>query len=352
MDTHTTDWTPGDARALARALGARAEAVCRAYLPHGTKSGRYWMVGNVHGETGRSMYVRLAPPGTPGWWSDAATGERGDLLELLRRQRGDVRMGGAMAEAARFLGDVPAPAHAQVPPRRRPGAHGRGEAPRRLWAMCRPVDGTAAEAYLRARGIRAFRYPSIAFHPTLYYRSADDSNHFRRLPALVARVTAPNGAFLGVQRTYLDPAGPEKANVPDPKKCMGAIQGGAVVLGEAQAPTLVVAEGVETALSVLTARPALRAAAALSAGGLGGYRPPDGTVQVLIARDGDAAGIAGAERLEAACRARAIPVAVLAPTHGDCNDALLADGAETLGARIDAALAHLAPGPTHRQGVR
>ncbi|MDD9981569.1 MAG: toprim domain-containing protein [Gammaproteobacteria bacterium] len=351
MDTHTPEWTPGDAKALARALGARAEGVCRRYLPHGTKSGRYWMVGNVMGRRGRSMYVRLAPPGTPGWWSDAATGERGDLLELLRLQRGDAGMAGAMAEARQFLSGVPVPAPAQAP-HRRPGAHGRSEAPRRLWAMCRPVDGTAAEAYLRARGIHACRYPALAFHPALYYRSADDADRFRRLPALVARVTAPDGAFLGVQRIYLDPARAAKANVPDPKKCMGAIQGGAVVLGEAQAPTLVVAEGVETALSVLTARPALRAAAALSAGGLGRYRPPDGTVQVLIARDGDCAGIAGAERLEATCRARAIPVAVLAPTHGDCNDTLLADGAETLGARIDAALARLGPGPTHSQGVR
>ena len=133
------------------------------------------------------MLVRLGPPGTPGFWRDAATGERGDLLELLRRQRGDARMGGAMAEARRFLGGAPAPA--QAPPRRRPAAHGRSEAPRRLWAMCRPVDGTAAEAYLRARGIPACRHAALGFHP-----------------ALVARVTAPDGAFLGVQRIYLDPA--------------------------------------------------------------------------------------------------------------------------------------------------
>ena len=264
----TTDWTPGDANALARALAERAEAVCRRYLPRGTKSCRYWTVGNVQGEAGRSMFVCLAPPGTPGWWSDAATGERGDLLELLRLQRGDAGMAGAMAEARQFLGGVPAPAPAQLPPRRRPGAHGRAEAPRRLWAMCRPVDGTAAEAYLRARGIRACRHAALGFHPALYYRSADDPDHFRRLPALVARVTAADGAFLGVQRTYLDPARPAKANVPDPKKCMGRTYAGAVVLGEAQAETLVVAEGVETALSVLSARPRLRAAAALSAGGL------------------------------------------------------------------------------------
>ena len=76
-------------------------------------------------------------------------------------------------------------------------------------------------------------------------------------------------------------------------------------------------------------------------GGLGGYTAPEGTVRVLIARDGDAPGAAGAERLEARCRARGIPVAVLAPTHGDCNDELRAAGAASLGARIDTALSRL-----------
>ncbi len=154
-------------------------------------------------------------------------------------------------------------------------------------------------------------------------------------------MSAPDGAFLGVQRIYLDPARPAKASVPDAKKCMGRTYGGAVLLGEPRAETLVVAQGVETALSVLTARPELRAAAALSAGGLGGYTAPEGTVRVLIARDGDAPGAAGAERLEARCRARGIPVAVLAPTHGDCNDELRAAGAASLGARIDTALSRL-----------
>lgn len=338
MYTPTTRWTQGDAKALARALGERAEAVCRHYLPQGTKRGRYWMVGSVRGEHGRSLFVCLHPPGVPGFWRDAATGECGDLLELLRRQRGDSGMGGAMAEARQFLGGVPSAPIARTS-HRRPGAHGRAEAPRRLWALCRPVDGTAAEAYLRARGIRACRYPALGYHAALYYRYADDAHRFRQLPALVARVTSPGGAFIGVQRVYLDPAQPAKARVPQPKKAMGRIHGGAVVLGEADTPTLVVAEGIETTLSVLSARPALRAAAALSAGGLGSYVPPEGTGCVLIARDGDTAGVAGAERLEGRCRARGIPVAVLAPTHGDFNDELITNGPDMLGARIDAALA-------------
>ena len=53
------------ASALAAALAARAEQVCRRYLPRGRKQGRYWTVGDVHGTEGRSLYVRLSTPRHP-----------------------------------------------------------------------------------------------------------------------------------------------------------------------------------------------------------------------------------------------------------------------------------------------
>ena len=74
-----------NAAALAAALGERAEAVCRAYLPHGRKQGRYWVAGDLHGARGRSLYVRLAGPGTPGKWTDAAEGTHGDPSAVIRK---------------------------------------------------------------------------------------------------------------------------------------------------------------------------------------------------------------------------------------------------------------------------
>ena len=59
-----------NASAIAAALGERAEAVCQQYLPHGRRQGRYWVAGNLDGARGRSLFVRLAPPGTPGKWTD------------------------------------------------------------------------------------------------------------------------------------------------------------------------------------------------------------------------------------------------------------------------------------------
>ena len=59
------------------------EAVCRRYLPHGRRQGRYRVAGDLLGAKGRSLFVRLRPPGPPGRWTDAATGEHGDLLDLI-----------------------------------------------------------------------------------------------------------------------------------------------------------------------------------------------------------------------------------------------------------------------------
>ena len=341
METSTHEGPPMRARRLAQALAERAEAVCRHYLSGGRKEGRYWTAGNVAGAKGRSLYVRLAPPGAVGYWRDAATGEHGDLLELLRLQRRDAGTGPAMAEARRFL--ELATARSAAAPRACERLGDRAEAARRLWRLCRPVEGTPAEAYLRARGIVVGREPALAFHPTLYYRDA--AGAFSTFPALIARATRADGAFAGLQRTYLDPAQPAKAPVSDARKAMGRIFGAAVWLGAGDAPTLAVAEGIESALSLLTAQPALRAAAALSAAGLGAFTPPAGVARVLIARDNDPAGRDAAERLLARCRARGLAAAVLVPERGDFNDDLIACGAQALGARLAAACADLVTTP-------
>jgi hypothetical protein len=81
-----------DAAALARRLAGNAEAVCRHYLSNGRREGRWWTVGDVANTPGRSLFVRLHGPeagrGAAGKCTDAATGEHGDLLDLIARARG------------------------------------------------------------------------------------------------------------------------------------------------------------------------------------------------------------------------------------------------------------------------
>ena len=321
-----------NATAVAAALGARAEEVCRRYLPHGRKNGRYWTAGDVRGARGRSLFVRLAPPGVPGKWTDAATGEHGDLLDLIRIASGAGSLRAALTEARAFL---------SLPPAAVAGgsdSYDRTESARRLWQRCRAIDGTHAEAYLHARGLARCRFPALRFHPALFYR---DGGGMRRLPALVAAVTGAagehpgHGSVTGVHRTWLDPARPAKAPVARPRKALGRVHGLAVRFGgPADGAALLVGEGIETVLSLVTAMPDTVAAAALSAGSLGAFAPPPGTARLVIARDNDPDGERAAERLARRCARAGVPAHVLVPEGADFNDDLLALGSAALAARL------------------
>ena len=152
MSTQTSD--------LARRLAEQAETVCRHYLSNGRRVGRYWIIGDVRNTPGRSMFVRLKGPasgkGAAGKWTDAATGEHGDLLDIIRESCGLVDFHDVVDEARRFLSLPrlePSPAcHTRKQP---PAPTGSPESARRLFAMSQPIAGTIAETYLRKRGITA-----------------------------------------------------------------------------------------------------------------------------------------------------------------------------------------------------
>ena len=297
-----------NAARVASALAERAEEVCRRYLPHGRRSGRYWVAGDIRGARGRSLFVRLAPPGTPGKWTDAASMEHGDLLDLVRIASGAGSLRAALAEARAFLSLPPMPASPD------PDSYDRTEAARRLWQRCRAIDGTHAEAYLRARAIHRCRFPALRFHPALFYR---DGGGVRRLPALVAAVTGADRTITGVHRTWLDPSRPAKAPVARPRKALGRVHGLAVRFGHSAPATLLVGEGIETVLSIVTALPDTVAAAALSAGSLSAFAPPAGLSRLVIARDNDPEGEQAAERLARRCARAGVAAQVIAPEGGD-----------------------------------
>ena len=324
---------------VAAALAARADEVCRRYLPQGRKQGRYWTVGDVYGARGRSLFVRLAPPGTPGKFVDAATGEHGDLLDLIRIASGAGSLRAALAEAHAFLASPPVPA-AEAPDDYDPT-----EAARRLWRRCRAIDGTHAEAYLHARGLACCRlhasvFAALRFHPALIHR--DGGGGVRRLPALVAAVTGTDEAVCGVLRTWLDPARPAKANVTRPRKALGRVHGRAVRFGAPGIGTLLVGEGIETVLSIVTALPDTVAAAALSAGSLSAFVPPASVTRLVIARDNDPEGERAAERLARSCARAGVDALVIAPSGDDFNDDLVALGAPALRARLAPLFRHRA----------
>ena len=315
-----------NASAIAAALAARAEDVCRHYLPGGRRQGRYWIAGNIDGTPGRSLYVRLAPPGVPGKWNDSATSEHGDLLDIVRHRSGSATLRDALAEAHRFLA-LPQPnANAKTP-----RDYDSVAAARRIWDQCIPLNRTHAQAYLEARAIPPLTVHFLRFHPRLRYR---ENTTFTTRPALVAAATDHHGTVFGIHRTWLDRQRPTKASLPSPRKALGNIHGVAVRLIPHSAHTpLVVGEGIETVLSIVAAFPHIPAAAALSAGHLAAFNPPPTTSHMVIGADNDPEGLDAANRLSRRSRALQIPCTIILPTLNDFNDDLREIGAAALASR-------------------
>ncbi|MFD0979300.1 DUF7146 domain-containing protein [Tropicimonas aquimaris] len=186
----------------------------------------------------------------------------------------------------------------------------------RCWQEAGPISGTPAEAYLRSRGI-TFELPdTLRFHPDCWHAGG------KRFSAMVAMVEGSQR--FAIHRTYLE--GPRKADVTPNKAMLGSVKGGAVRLTEGDGP-LVVAEGIETALSLACGplRGPATIWAALSAGGMKALNLPEIPGRLTVASDGDAAGRAAGQELASRAHALGWSVSLLpAPEGRDWNDVIRA----------------------------
>ena len=323
---------------LSRQLAENTEAVCRHYLSNGRKQGHYWLVGDVRNTAGRSMFVRLSGPATgtraAGKWTDAATSEHGDLLDVIRETCGLVDFKDVADEARRFLSlPLPDPPRQHSPHSQPPAAIGSQEAARRLFAMGMPIRSTPVETYLRGRGIGAIdQMPGLRFHPACFYRP-EGGGPVARLPAMLAPITDLEGRQTGTHRTWLRPDGSAKADIDTPRRAMGALLGNGVWFG-APGDVLIAGEGIETVLSVRSALPEMPALAALSSGHLAAIRFPAGLRRLYVLRDRDPAGAAARDRLDARAAAAGIEAVTLTPRLADFNDDLRRYGLAALQARL------------------
>lgn len=310
---------------VARRLAARAIEVCCAYLPNGKRIGNHWIVGDVRGAKGRSLYVRLTGPldgkGAAGKFSDASTGEHGDLLDIIASVCCFTDHRDTLDEARRFLGA----SRPDEPPIFK-STSDRTAAARRLFAASIPIVGTLAETYLRARGIDTSRdAAALRFHPRCFYRH-DRTAPPERWPCLIAAVTNLAGEITGVQRTYLARDGSMKAPVPAPRKAMGVFAGNGVRFGEAQ-EVMAAGEGIETVMSVRSVAPAMPMVAALSAQNLRALALPPTLKRLYILADRDDAGIGAAHGLKDRAVSQSIHAMIVMPSLGDFNDDLCRRGA-------------------------
>jgi putative DNA primase/helicase len=144
-----------------------------------------------------------------------------------------------------------------------------------IWQAATPAGNTLVESYLLSRGLRLPPPPTLRFHAGLKHPSGGI------WPAMVALVTrGPDDAPLPIHRTFLAHDGAGKAPVDPQKMMLGPCRSGAVRLGPI-GDRLMVAEGIETALSAMqaTGQPAW---AALSTSGLRTLGLPDAGRDVIV----------------------------------------------------------------------
>ncbi len=299
-------------------LAQQAPALAAELLPNGRRNGVEWRCGSLAGEAGQSLSVRIFGV-RAGLWSDFASGEAGDALDLVAAVlfAGDIRL--AIDWARAWLGltdtavDLPEKRRGPPPQASREAARV-DEAKRRQRALAmflaasEGLAGTPAAAYLAARGIdlsELGRTPrALRFRPDIWCQEVRAS-----LPAMLGAITDGQGEHIATHRTWLarTPAGVwAKAPLREVKKTFGSYAGGFIPLqrGASGKPlraapdgeTVAIAEGIETALSVAVACPHLRVLAAVALSNMARIVLPDSVRTVILCADNDRPGNQAAKR--------------------------------------------------------
>jgi putative DNA primase/helicase len=179
-----------------------------------------------------------------------------------------------------------------------------------LWRSARPIEGTLAETYLRARGISSPIPPTLRFLPESEYMPGVF------FPTMIAAVQAADRRVIAAQLTFLHPSGRSKAPCATPRKTFGPMGAGAIRLGPAGA-VVGLAEGTESALSAMSLF-GITVWATLGAQRLGSIRLPSEVDKVILYPDRDETGRRAAQKAAEVYRATRF-VECKFPADG-CND--------------------------------
>ena len=173
-----------------------------------------------------------------------------------------------------------------------------------LWDTAVPLtspQATPARVYLRSRQLGAAMTfcHGLRFHHNVVYRT-DDHTELGRFPALLGYVRNNDGLPVALHRTYLYPTGvklnidshPARKLTPSVKRASK----GRVIRLAPSGEVLGVAEGIETALSVMLGTDKylgyrVPTWACLSASMMPAFRPPPGVRHVMIFSDFDLSGV-------------------------------------------------------------
>ncbi|MBL0088627.1 MAG: toprim domain-containing protein [Ideonella sp.] len=187
----------------------------------------------------------------------------------------------------------------------------------KLWDQCLPVAAGDPVALYLAHRLKCEVRPLPAClrqHPALPYRV--DGAIVGTWPAMVARLSAPDGRMLALHRTWLTHDG-RKAPVPGAVKKLtptaGPLAGACIRLAEPEVGRIGIAEGIETALAARCAS-GVPTAASYSAGALAAWQWPAGVRRIVVFADADTAGAEAADKLRQRAQAAGLLVNVMTPT--------------------------------------
>ena len=288
--------TPPIWRAASRAMPRPCAAITS---PTDAARGRYWIAGDVDEHAGPQ-------PLCPSAGSRLRSRRRRQMDRCRHRRawrsprpdRAATAICTALARPwTRRVPFSPCRALPRTAAAHRPRRRGSPEAARRLFRAGRPIPGTPAEAYLRARGITGrLDWPALRYHPSVYYRASRrrsaravagparrrhrSRRHDHRHPAHLARSAA------GRPRRR-SPIRAGRSAICSATACASA----------SAADILAAGEGVETMLALKSVLPLLPMVAGLSANHLAALDLPPALRRLYVARDNDAAGLKAADRL-------------------------------------------------------
>lgn len=300
-------------------------------------SGDYWARCPFHQEKTASFHV-IDRPGHA-YFRCHGCGEKGDAIKLVR-----LLTGVGFREAVDILaGDLdfePSPELIEAREQMRREVEAEAERQRvtrraaavaLYYAAGVHIAGTIGETYLRRRAI-AGRLGSaeLRFHTQAPLSPYEPPKSTRR-PAIVAPIRNAAGEHIGTHCTFLVADGSAKASLPHlpgSRLVVGEHVGAFIRLGRL-APAMVVAEGIETALSASEAC-GLPALACINAPNMRALVLPSTVQRLVIAFDRDAHGVGemSAEVLAQRLSADGVAVEMFAPPEGfaDWNDAARAGG--------------------------
>ncbi|MHC8495325.1 DUF7146 domain-containing protein (plasmid) [Thalassospira sp. SM2505] len=269
-----------DIEEVKASLNARVLDVCKSLFGNvGYIAGRYYKIGSIGGEKGQSMYVHLSGP-KAGYWLDTSTGERGDIIDLIRLNK-RLNFPDAVTEGLRIL-RRPIQPQSETPKYKgtTSGASARG-----FYKSAQQFNGSLAEKYLKARHIELPFSCGIRFHPKAYKRISDTVTH--QYPAMVAPITNTAGEIIGAARYFLEDDGRDvRRSMDEPKTIMGDYFGNGIKIGSIK-EEWGIGEGFENLLSVLMAVSHIPLQSCLTAGSMEAVIVPATVRRLYVFLDND-----------------------------------------------------------------